>query len=95
MYIHVVMVFVSDWLTWLYRYIIHSDDHNPYLDSMEHFAEKLEDFKPDLLVVGGLQMMDNFPFQSGKRTLVTTLLVVVDLEPLAAVFAALCRTSEM
>ncbi|XP_033488507.1 ADP-dependent glucokinase [Epinephelus lanceolatus] len=49
------------------RYIIHSDDHNPYLDSMEHFAEKLEDFKPDLLVVGGLQMMDNFPFQSGER----------------------------
>ncbi|XP_023280758.1 ADP-dependent glucokinase-like [Seriola lalandi dorsalis] len=49
------------------RYIIHSDDHNPYLDSMEEFAEKLGDFKPDLLVVGGLQMMDNFPFQSGER----------------------------
>ncbi|XP_059211639.1 ADP-dependent glucokinase [Centropristis striata] len=49
------------------RYIVHSDDHNPYLDSMEEFAEKLEDFKPDLLVVGGLQMMDNFPFQSGER----------------------------
>ncbi|XP_041791405.1 ADP-dependent glucokinase [Chelmon rostratus] len=49
------------------RYIIHSDDHNPYLDSMEDFAKKLKDFKPDLLVVGGLQMMDNFPFQSGER----------------------------
>ncbi|KAM7014672.1 ADP-dependent glucokinase [Tautogolabrus adspersus] len=49
------------------RYIIHSDDHNPYLDSMEEFTEKLEDFKPDLLVVGGLQMMDNFPFQMGER----------------------------
>ncbi|XP_071344326.1 ADP-dependent glucokinase [Trachinotus anak] len=49
------------------RYIIHSDDHNPYLSSMEEFAEKLEDFQPDLLVVGGLQMMDNFPFQSGER----------------------------
>lgn len=49
------------------RYIIHSDDHNPYLDSMAAFAEKLEDFRPDLLVVGGLQMMDNFPFQSGER----------------------------
>lgn len=51
----------------LCRYIVHSDDHNPYLASMEEFAKKLGDFKPDLLVVGGLQMMDNFPFQSGKR----------------------------
>lgn len=49
------------------RYIVHSDDHNPYLASMEEFAEKLETFQPDLLVVGGLQMMDNFPFQSGER----------------------------
>lgn len=49
------------------RYIVHSDDHNPYLDSMEEFSKKLKDFNPDLLVVGGLQMMDNFPFQSGER----------------------------
>uniref|UniRef100_A0A667WVJ8 ADP-dependent glucokinase 2 n=1 Tax=Myripristis murdjan TaxID=586833 RepID=A0A667WVJ8_9TELE len=49
------------------RYIVHSDDHNPYLDSMEHFAEKLKDFNADLLVVGGLQMMDSFPFQPGER----------------------------
>ncbi|CAN9506945.1 unnamed protein product [Ophioblennius macclurei] len=49
------------------RYIIHSDDHNPYLASMEEFAKKLVDFEPDLVVVGGLQMMDNFPFQSGER----------------------------
>lgn len=39
---------------------------------MEEFAEKLKDFNADLLVVGGLQMMDNFPFQSGKRKLVAT-----------------------
>lgn len=49
------------------RYIIHSDDHNPYLDSMEEFSEMLTDFLPDLLVVGGLQMMDSFPFQTGER----------------------------
>ncbi|KAM3877329.1 ADP-dependent glucokinase [Diretmus argenteus] len=49
------------------RYIVHSDDHNPYLASMEDFAEKLKDFNPDLLVVGGLQMMDSFPFQSRER----------------------------
>ncbi|KAJ0056148.1 hypothetical protein NL108_003431, partial [Boleophthalmus pectinirostris] len=51
------------------RYIIHSDDHNPYLDSMEEFAKKLTEFKPDLLVVGGLQMMDSFPFQTGENTI--------------------------
>ncbi|XP_077479843.1 ADP-dependent glucokinase [Stigmatopora argus] len=50
------------------RYIVHSDDHNPYLASMEEFAKKLKDFNPDLLVVGGLQMMDHFPFQSGERS---------------------------
>uniref|UniRef100_A0A1A8RXI1 ADP-dependent glucokinase 2 n=1 Tax=Nothobranchius rachovii TaxID=451742 RepID=A0A1A8RXI1_9TELE len=49
------------------RYIIHSDDHNPYLDSLEEFAKKLRDFRPDLIVVGGLQMMDNFPFLPGER----------------------------
>lgn len=32
---------------------------------MEEFAAKLGGFSPDLVVVGGLQMMDNFPFQSG------------------------------
>lgn len=62
------------------RYIVHSDDHNPYLASMEDFAEKLEDFRPDLLVVGGLQMMDNFPFQSGKRQLLTSFLFVAYFE---------------
>ncbi|XP_062863422.1 ADP-dependent glucokinase [Trichomycterus rosablanca] len=49
------------------RYIVHSDDHNPYLDSMYEFEKKLHSFKPDLLVVGGLQMMDNFPFKQGER----------------------------
>ncbi|KAM3625053.1 uncharacterized protein V6R79_006305 [Siganus canaliculatus] len=49
------------------RYIVHSDDYNPYLASMEDFAHKLEGYNPDLLVVGGLQMMDNFPFLPGER----------------------------
>ncbi|XP_066536560.1 ADP-dependent glucokinase [Hoplias malabaricus] len=49
------------------RYIVHSDDHNPYLDSMEEFEKRLQSFNPDLLVVGGLQMMDNFPFKRGER----------------------------
>ncbi|XP_036398472.1 ADP-dependent glucokinase-like [Megalops cyprinoides] len=49
------------------RYIIHSDEHNPYLASMEDFERKLQEFQPDLLVVGGLQMMDSFPFNQGER----------------------------
>uniref|UniRef100_A0A8C7KZG2 ADP-dependent glucokinase 2 n=1 Tax=Oncorhynchus kisutch TaxID=8019 RepID=A0A8C7KZG2_ONCKI len=49
------------------RYIVHSDDHNPYLASLQDFEVKLQDFHPDLLVVGGLQMMDSFPFQRGER----------------------------
>ncbi|KAG9268665.1 ADP-dependent glucokinase-like [Astyanax mexicanus] len=54
------------------RYIVHSDDHNPYLDSMEEFEKKLLSFNPDLLVVGGLQMMDNFPFKQGEREALLT-----------------------
>lgn len=54
------------------RYIVHSDDHNPYLDSMEEFEKKLQSFNPDLLVVGGLQMMDNFPFKQGEREALLT-----------------------
>nr|XP_033792440.1 ADP-dependent glucokinase-like [Geotrypetes seraphini] len=49
------------------RYIVHSDNHNPMIDSLEDFASKLHNFKPALLIVGGLQMMDSFPFQAGQR----------------------------
>ncbi|KAF3832496.1 hypothetical protein F7725_026161 [Dissostichus mawsoni] len=38
------------------RYIVHSDEHNPYLDSMAAFAEKLKGFDPDLLVADSLGM---------------------------------------
>ncbi|OCT77818.1 ADP-dependent glucokinase [Xenopus laevis] len=49
------------------RYIVHSDSHNPMVDSLEDFKSQLESFSPDLLVIGGLQMMDSFPFKSGQR----------------------------
>ena len=45
------------------RYIVHSDEYNPTLQSMEPFSKSYKDFKSSLLVVGGLQMMDNFPFR--------------------------------
>jgi len=49
------------------RFIVHSDRNNPTLSSVEGFEAPLEDFKPDLLVVSGLQMMDNYPFAQGER----------------------------
>lgn len=49
------------------RFIIHSDIHNPYLSGLEEFQEELKVFKPQVVVLGGLQMMDNFPFAEGER----------------------------
>ncbi|XP_064489593.1 ADP-dependent glucokinase-like [Ornithodoros turicata] len=49
------------------RFIIHNDHKNPTLSSVDSFGPELEKFEADLLVVGGLQMMDNFPFQEGQR----------------------------
>jgi len=50
-----------------YKSSLHSDRNNPTLSSVEGFEAPLEDFKPDLLVVSGLQMMDNYPFAQGER----------------------------
>ena len=56
-------------LTWnvdlLFRFIVHNDVNNPYLRSLEAFVEAVLTFSPSLLVVSGLQMMDNFPFLKG------------------------------
>lgn len=43
------------------RYIIHSDANNPMIRSLEPL--NVNDFKPKLFVVAGLQMLDNFPFK--------------------------------
>ena len=37
---------------------------------MEAFMEEVITFAPDLLVVSGLQMMDNFPFAMGRLSLI-------------------------
>jgi len=49
------------------RFIIHHDLNNPLVSSLEQFKLALPPFDPHLLVVGGLQMMDNFPFKDGER----------------------------
>lgn len=49
------------------RLILHSDNSNPQLEALEMFREQLDTFQPSLLVLGGLQMMDNFPYEPGVR----------------------------
>ncbi|GAB1864295.1 ADP-dependent glucokinase [Camponotus japonicus] len=49
------------------RYIIHNDMNNPLISSFNAFDKVLGTYDPDLLVISGLQMMDNYPFQEGER----------------------------
>lgn len=49
------------------RYILHNDDNNPLISSLEALEEHIKDFNADLLVISGLQMMDNYPFMKGER----------------------------
>ncbi|CAH2230112.1 ADP-dependent glucokinase [Pararge aegeria] len=51
------------------RYIMHNDENNPLLTSLEMLGEHLPKFNPNLLVISGLQMMDNFPFKQEGRDL--------------------------
>lgn len=49
------------------RLVLHSDKHNPYLKSLDKFQEKLTEFSPAVLVIGGLHILDNFPgFNPGE-----------------------------
>ena len=50
-----------------FRFIVHSDSSNPKVSSLEPFGPALAGFKPNLFLVSGLQMMDNFPFAEGER----------------------------
>lgn len=49
------------------RFIVHNDHQNPELSSIEAFIAQMENYDPNLLIVGGLQMMDNFPMSDIKR----------------------------
>ena len=48
-----------------FRFIVHSDENNPYITSLEAFTAEVKLFDPTLLVIGGLQMLDSFPFEAG------------------------------
>ncbi|OAD62563.1 ADP-dependent glucokinase [Eufriesea mexicana] len=49
------------------RYIIHNDVNNPKISSLDAFDKLLSTYQPNLLVISGLQMMDNYPFPNGDR----------------------------
>ncbi|XP_066588073.1 ADP-dependent glucokinase [Prorops nasuta] len=49
------------------RYIIHNDANNPKIKSLNPFDKVLSTYDPDLLVISGLQMMDNYPLPKGER----------------------------
>ncbi|RVE42796.1 hypothetical protein evm_012553 [Chilo suppressalis] len=67
--IHMILEYKADELFGIYkapranRYIVHNDENNPLLSSLEKFGESLPKFGPNLLVISGLQMMDNYPFK--------------------------------
>lgn len=50
------------------RFIVHNDYSNMMLASMDAFAKALHRFHPSLVIIGGLQMLDNFHFDRDIRT---------------------------
>ena len=50
------------------RFIVHNDYSNMMLESLDSFIESLESFQPELVVVSGLQMLDNFPLDKTIRS---------------------------
>ncbi|XP_030034750.2 ADP-dependent glucokinase [Manduca sexta] len=68
--VHMILEYKSDEKFGSYRapranrYIMHNDENNPLLSSLEKFGDHLPGFKPNLLVISGLQMMDNYPFKT-------------------------------
>ncbi|XP_003707744.1 ADP-dependent glucokinase isoform X2 [Megachile rotundata] len=49
------------------RYIVHNDANNPMISSFEAFDKLLSTYDPHLLVISGLQMMDNYPLLDGEK----------------------------
>lgn len=49
------------------RYILHNDQNNPTISSLEYLDKYLSEFNARLFVISGLQMLDSFPFAAGIR----------------------------
>lgn len=50
------------------RFIVHNDYSNMMLETLDDFVASLSSFQPSLVVVSGLQMLDNFPLDASIRT---------------------------
>ena len=50
------------------RFVVHSDFLNMMLTSLDSFTLALHHFEPSLVIISGLQMMDNFPLTLDLRT---------------------------
>lgn len=59
---------------------MHSDESNPYMETLEGFEAEIKKFKPAALVVGGLQMLDNFPFEEGNDDYLSTINILYSQE---------------
>ena len=45
------------------RFIVHSDQNNPYINSLEDFEDAIKKKQPRLVIASALQMLDMFPFE--------------------------------
>lgn len=50
------------------RFIVHSDQSNMLLETLDGFKDAVHRFNPSLLIIGGLQLLDNFAFDPKLRT---------------------------
>ncbi|KXJ19900.1 ADP-dependent glucokinase [Exaiptasia diaphana] len=49
------------------RMVLHTDVNNPYLKSLDTLKQVSKTENPALVVIGGLHMMDSFPYKEGER----------------------------
>lgn len=49
------------------RMVLHSDVNNPYLKSLDDLKAVTKSEDPNIVILGGLHMLDNFPFKVGER----------------------------
>lgn len=80
------------------RLILHNDQQNPILGSLDDLSSNLVDsFDPNLFVISGLQTMDNYPFASGKRerTLIKLRQFVISLKTSTQIHFELANFAEL
>lgn len=49
------------------RMVLHTDVNNPYLKSLDTLKQVCKAEDPAVVVIGGLHMMDSFPYKEGER----------------------------